>query len=153
VRINNNLQAIASKNRKQPVLLPPYRSYDVTLRSKGDSLVRYDAKPQTVTLYPGNVTHLQWDVNPVFVVIGQAVYADGRAVENTRITNLEEFSGTDENGWFQVELSEMKTLELAPAEGPTCKIKLPEQPDYEEVIALDQLVCTAGIRTTSNRKE
>jgi hypothetical protein len=103
-----------------------------------------------VTLYPGNVTHLQWDVDPVFVVIGQAIYADGKAVGNTRITNLEEFSGTDENGWFQVELSKMKTLELAPAKGPACKIQLPEQSEYEEVIVFDQLVCDSEIQTTSS---
>jgi hypothetical protein len=150
VHIGNRRQAMASKNRNQPVLLPPYHSYDVTLKSTGDNLVRFDAKPQTVTLYPGNVTHLQWDVDPVFVVIGQAIYADGKAVGNTRITNLEEFSGTDENGWFQVELSKMKTLELAPAKGPACKIQLPEQSEYEEVIVFDQLVCDSEIQTTSS---
>ncbi len=150
VRINNQKRAIATHSRKQPVLLPPYRSYDVTLKPKGDSLVRFDAKPQTVTLYPGNVAHLQWDVDPVFVVTGQAVYANGKPVENTQITNLEEFSGTDENGWFQVELSKMKTLELAPTDGPACNIKLPEQSVYEEVVVLDQLVCDSTIQSTSN---
>jgi hypothetical protein len=152
VRVNNHKRATTTRNRNQPVLLPPYSSYEVTLKSKGDSLVHFDAKPQSVTLYPGNVTHLRWDVDPVFVVIGQAIYADGRAIENTRITNLDEFSGTDENGWFQVELSKIKTLELTPADGPACNIKLPEQTEYEEVIVFDQLVCSPLTRTTAARK-
>ena len=149
VRIDNHTRAIVTTNSNKPMLLPPYQSYDVTLESTGNSLIRFDAKPKTVTLYPGNVTHLQWDVDPVYVVTGQAIYADGKPVENTRITNLEEFSGTDENGWFQVELSKMKALELAPTEGPPCEIQLPEQSEYEEVIVLDQLVCDSKIQTTS----
>jgi hypothetical protein len=152
VRIDNHTRAIATTNSNKPVLLPPYQSYDVTLKSTGNSLVRFDAKPQTVTLYPGNVTHLKWDVDPMFVVTGQAIYADGKPVENTRITNLEEFSGTDENGWFQVELSKMKVLELTPTEGPACEIKLPEQSEYEDVIVLDQLVCDPKTQTISRLK-
>lgn len=150
VYINNRKQAIVNTHTNRPVLLPPYKHYDVTLKSRGDNLDHFDAKPQTVTLYPGNVAHIQWEVNPIFVVIGQAVYADGSAVENARITNLEEFSGTDENGWFQVELTKMNTLELAYGNGPDCIITLPEQPENEDVIVFDQLVCAPKIRTSSS---
>ncbi|HIE00144.1 MAG TPA: hypothetical protein EYP59_07620 [Thiotrichaceae bacterium] len=150
VFVNNSNKGIANSNRNQPILLPPYKSYDVTLRSKGDNLDRFDAKPRTVTLYPGNVVHLQWDVNPVFVVIGQAVYADGKPVENTRITNLEEFSGTDENGWFQVELTKKQTLELALGDGLVCNIKLPKLSENENVVVFDQLICDPKIHTSSS---
>lgn len=144
MRIDNRAATTVSGTGKQPVLLKPYRSYKVTLSPKGDNLVRFDAKPRKVTLYPGNIASLRWDIDPVFVVIAQAVHADGKAVGNTRITNLEEFSATDENGWFQVELSAMKTLKLEPADSPACKIELPEQPEHEEIIVLDQLVCKPG---------
>jgi len=151
VYVNNRKQAIVNKHNNQPVMLPPYTHYDVTLKSKGDNLDHFDAKPRTVTLYPGNVAHLQWEVNPIFVVIGQAIYTDGNPVENARITNLEEFSATDENGWFQVELTKMNTLELAYGNGPDCIITLPEQPEKEDVIVFDQLVCDPEIRTSSSR--
>ena len=86
---------------------------------------------------------LDWQAVPVFVVVGQAVLPDERPVGPSRITNLPEFSATDESGWFQVELASMQVLELKRSNGSKCRIDLPKRkPDPSEpVIVFDRLVC------------
>lgn len=141
VLINNQVAKMSSHSGKQLILLKPYQQYNISLKSKAKKLIHFDASRQKITLYPGNVTHLKWKITPVFVVVGQAVHTDQSAVKNARITNLKEFSATDEYGWFQIELTNMKTLQLQSGDGKNCSISLPERPTDEEVIVLDQLIC------------
>ena len=149
VRINNQIVPIAGNSRKRLILLKPYQQYDVNLMSRGSKLVRFDSAVRKVTLYPGNIEHLDWTVSPVFVVVGQAIHPDHSPVSNSRITNVQEFSGTDENGWFQVELSAMETLRLKTVDGSECRIDLPEKHSDEEVVVLDHLLCEPQSLTAS----
>ena len=128
---------------KALLLLEPYREYKVAIRPRGDRLMQVKTDRSHVTLYPGNVAKLDWQAVPVFVVVGQAVLPDERSVGPSRITNLPEFSATDESGWFQVELASMQVLELKRGNGSKCRINLPERkPDPSEpVIVFDRLIC------------
>jgi len=143
IEINDRSIQPTVKNGKALFLLEPYREYEVSLRAGGDRLMRVEMERHKVALYPGNVARLDWKAMPVFVVVGQAVRPDRSALANSRITNLEEFSATDEGGWFQVELASMQTLRFKTREGGECQVELPrERPTPPEgVVVFDQLLC------------
>ena len=128
---------------KALLLLEPYHEYKVAIRPRGDHLMEVKTARNHVTLYPGNVTKLDWQATPIFVVVGQAMLPDKQSVGHSRITNLPEFSTTDESGWFQVELAAMQVLELKRSDGSKCRIDLPKRKPNpsEQVIVFDRLVC------------
>lgn len=139
---NLTVKADDDENRKL-ILLEPYREYDVSLRPRGNRLVQFDSSVRKVTLYPGNIQHLAWQVSPVVVVVGQAVSPDDKAIRNASFTDLETFSTTDESGWFQVELASMQVLRLKTKDGKACGIDLQGQtpPPGEQVLVFDKLTC------------
>ncbi len=143
IEINDRSVRPTVEDGKALILLEPYREYEVSLRAGGDRLMRVEMEQRKVALYPGNIARLDWKAMPVFVVVGQAVLPDQSAVANSRITNLDEFSTTDEAGWFQVELASMQTLRFKTLEGSECQVTLPgdEPPPEEHVVVLDRLLC------------
>jgi hypothetical protein len=91
--------------RRLPIFLDPYRSYEVRLRPVGSMPVSYDSTVRTITLYPGNVEHLTWTAEGLFTVFGQAVSPGGQPLANAMVTSRRGLGQTDENGFFQIDVS------------------------------------------------
>lgn len=123
------------------ISLRPYESYAVKIRPVGAKLVGFDERVQTITLYPGNVETLDFVVRELTVLVGQAVYPDGRAVAQQRFQNVEGYGSTDAQGWFQVEISHREPLLLGAAEGPQCQLALPPLQVEQGLAVVDSLVC------------
>ncbi|MFK8027758.1 MAG: CS1-pili formation C-terminal domain-containing protein [Gammaproteobacteria bacterium] len=121
--------------------LPPYETYDVRLESRASTFLQFDEAPREVTLYPGNVNSLRWQVDRVVVLIGKVIGEDGEPVKNAKIQNVGAFSGTDNRGWFQIETSKTNELILQQNDGSTCKINLGEYNGEEDVHVFDELIC------------
>lgn len=121
--------------------LPPYETYDVRLESRASTFLQFDEAPREVTLYPGNVNSLRWQVDRVVVLIGKVIGEDGEPIKNAKIQNVGAFSGTDSRGWFQIETSKTNELILQQNDGSTCKITLEDYNGEEDVHVFDELVC------------
>ncbi len=121
--------------------LSPYQTYEVNIAPRTESFVSFKEIVRQVTLYPGNVNTLTWEVNRVLVLIGQAVYPDGTPVRNARINNVSAFAGTDERGWFQIETKQLNTLRLTTVTGTSCEIELGDYDINNDIHVFEPLAC------------
>ncbi len=108
--------------RTTRVFLQPYRSYDIRLRPLGAQAASFDTAARQVTLYPGSVATLHWDVTPLFVLFGQAVDGLGRPVANAEIKGSFGIGRSDGEGYFQVETRSGDMLGFEPASAPGCTV-------------------------------
>lgn len=133
-----------AKSGKSTVIgLQPYQSYEIKIKPRGDELVHYEDSVRNVTLYPGNVETVNWKVNPVTILISNAVHTDGTAVGNAKFENTISFASTDADGWFQIEIAGTEPLVLSKRGKPVCKITLPTLEPEQGVAILDQVTCSA----------
>lgn len=139
VIVDDRVRATIPVGKKTSVLLSPYKNYSVEIRENGEALYKLDSPERTVTLLPGNVIRINQKVQKVIVLIARAVDANGQPLANARFTNISEFSTTDDSGWFQIELAEEKTLTLETPDKNTWQIAVPENPDNEDVLILNDL--------------
>ena len=129
-------------NNSVPIFLPPYKVYRVTLLPVGGPSIDFDDRERRVSLYPGNVQTLTWKVMPVIAVFARALDATGRPIAEAAIDGAREPAGTDDRGYFQVEVGAGATLTLHPASGGACKIVLPVATPQNGYAGLGDLTCT-----------
>jgi hypothetical protein len=97
--------------------LSAYRSYRIQLLDRGTAFVAFDDSPRNVTLYPGTVETLAWDIKSVRIAVGRIrmretvcseldnVCTDMQVpLRNAVIQGAWGFGMTDEYGLFQIEL-------------------------------------------------
>ena len=77
----------------------------------------------------------------ISVLIGQAIFEDGLPVESARITNVEGYAGTDQSGWYQVEVAHTDPLIVQLKSGNMCQLNLPEYEVVDGLAVLDPVVC------------
>ena len=108
--------------RTTRVFLQPYRTYHIRLRPLGAQAASFDTAARQVTLYPGSVAALHWDVTPLFVLFGQAVDGLGRPVANAEIKGAFGIGRSDGEGYFQIETRSGDVLGFEPASAPACAV-------------------------------
>ena len=124
------------------LFLQPYAKYDVRIRARDSSLADFDAGSRTVTLYPGNVAALHWNVTPLFILFGRAVAADGQPVANADVSGAHGVGRTDDGGYFQIETNRQDRLRLARRDGPACAIAaLPAPAPGAGFVSGGELLC------------
>lgn len=121
--------------------LPAYRAYDVRIRPTGKDLVAYDSSPRTVSLYPGTVAKLDWNVAPVTIKFGRLIAADGTPVADASITGKGVWSETDEQGYFQVEAPDDVELTVTTKDGRSFATRLPRGERKGEIAQLGAVTC------------
>ena len=109
-------------DRTTRVFLQPYRSYHIRLRPLGAQAASFDTAARQVTLYPGSVATLHWDVTPLFVLFGQAIDGLGRPVANAEIKGAFGIGRSDGEGYFQIETRSGDVLGFEPASAPACAV-------------------------------
>lgn len=145
VIVNGSRRGSAVGSGGTLVSLPPFETYSISLLPRGGGLVSYDGRPQTVTLYPGNLTTLKWDVSPVRVIFGRIVDARGEPVINALVRGAEGLAMTDAYGYFQAEIKGGDAaLSVKRAEG-TCELPLDLSEEIakesEDLVNVGKLVC------------
>jgi len=124
--------------------LPAYRTYEVRVRPRRSAFVQFDDSVRAVTLYPGNVVRLEWEVKSLFVVLGRVVDADGAGIANATINGVQGMAATDAEGFFQAEVSaagEVVDLEFQTAAG-RCSVSAPIIEQRQGVAFLETLTCS-----------
>ena len=141
VIVDDRAVATASSSRRNVVGLRPYDTYEIRIAPRGERFVEFDQRPQQVTLYPGNVEALKFSAQVVTVVVGQLVDDAGAPVANARFEGLSGYAGTDDNGWFQIEIATAAPFVVRRASAPTCRVELPPLDTGQDLVILDRLVC------------
>ena len=139
--VDRQSAGFAEVGKKTVLPLPAYDTYDIRLESRADSFVVFDENARQVTLYPGNVNTMTWEVDRVLILIGRAIDAKRQPIQNARIKGAGPFASTDERGWFQVETGYVESLILNQRDGSKCKIQLDEYNKYEDIHVFNEIMC------------
>jgi len=124
-----------------PLMLSPFKSYNVRVEPAGGDFVDFDSTQKSVTLFPGTVMTVSWAVNPIVAVFGKIVRPDGTPVKFARIEGATNGAFTDDFGFFQAELAEAGELVFRPTVGPPCKVVVKSLPTDQVYADLKELVC------------
>ena len=141
VVINGAPSGRLSAGRSLPIFLSPYATYSIRLVPLSASSAEFDTSERQVTLYPGNVETLTWDIEPIVDVFGRAMDINGRPIANARIEGAKGPGATDSEGYFQVELSSATTLVMRSAEGSSCTLRVDPISPANGYLALGTQTC------------
>jgi Mat/Ecp fimbriae outer membrane usher protein len=122
------------------LLLPEYEAYAIRLQPIGAPPVLFDTGSREVSLYPGTVKTLEWQVATVFVVFGRLLDAAGAPLAYAPIDGGIERAYTDANGYFQVEVAGAAELK-AVSRGAPCTLRVEGQTANAELTDLGEVSC------------
>jgi hypothetical protein len=125
--------------------LNAYRQYKVRVRQLDDARTQFDASSHVVSLYPGNVVNLAWQVRPVVAMFGQIIGYDGQPIGNAHISSTGSVGETDDNGFFEIETFAHATLKIDGPGGRSCKITLPKVDLNIPLVKLGKLYCQSEL--------
>ncbi|MEN8195981.1 MAG: TcfC E-set like domain-containing protein [Pseudomonadota bacterium] len=123
------------------LFLPPYEIYKIRLQSVSGPLASFDANDRKLTLLPGTVQTLTWQVNPIVAVFGQALRTGGLPVANASIKGVIGIGATDDLGFFQVEVGNNLTLVLEEGGRSPCRISLGNLRPKNGVASVGKITC------------
>jgi len=141
VIINGVQRAKIDAGKSRFVALQPYETYQVVLSPRGETLVDFDNKPKVVTLYPGNIKNLAWDIKPVKVVIMQVLDFAEQPIANARLIEFKDYARTDDLGWIQLRLQQSGQLKFTDQNGNECLVDISEDELLETVNYLAEKRC------------
>ena len=119
--VDRQSAGFAEVGSKTVLPLAAYNTYDIRMESRADTFLSFDEAPREVTLYPGNVNTLRWKIDRVLVLIGRALDQAGEPIQFARFNHADSYAGTDDRGWFQVEIGKVEELVLQQKDGTQCK--------------------------------
>jgi hypothetical protein len=110
VFVDNSDRATFKTGTSTPLFLPPYETYKVSIKPAQSTAIDYDGSVKDITLYPGNILPLVWDINRVNVVLGHVTLPDGTPLTDARLEEARNITVTDSEGLFQGELLALKSI-------------------------------------------
>ncbi len=159
VLVNGYRVASARGGERNVLPLPPYEKYRIQLVDRGTAFVAYDDRPREVTLYPGSVETLQWDVESVIVGVGRIILEENicsnidqicydirTPLRNAIISGTSGFAMTDEDGRFQIEMTSGTKIIHARKRSIECDLVLEKVEMFNSIAKLGDLACRADTR-------
>lgn len=138
-------QRLATAVVGQALVIPlqAYESYTVRLVAGKKSFAQYDMEARQVTLYPGHIRRLIWQIKQVFILISTVVKPDGSFVANAQIKGAIEPAFTGADGSFQADVGAQSVLTVISSDtGKACEVKLPDElAPINGIVSLDKLIC------------
>jgi hypothetical protein len=141
VLVDDTPRGRVSSGGRLPLFLQPYHSYRVRLRPLNAAGVSYDSAAREVSLYPGNVQHLDWHVERLFTLFGQAIRADGRPLADAMIQARHGIGESDANGYFQIDAGAGEAIRFTDASGGSCSVTVREARPVNDFVAIGKVVC------------
>jgi outer membrane usher protein FimD/PapC len=129
VLVDGFVRGIAPAGSVTPIHLRPWETYQVRLRPVGSAMVAWENREEQITLYPGNVVRLQWDLAEILVLLGRLVDAGGEPFGNARLEGAYGFAMAEESGHFQAEVLRPPEggpieLEAVRRDGRLCRVRV-----------------------------
>lgn len=141
--VNGVEQGIVKPGTSQAVYLSAYQSYDIRLAPAGGGMIQYDSGARHVTLYPGNVVRLNWEVNRFYVALATLVTENGTPLMHAQLQETQG-SVTDSKGRLHAQLRKTKRLSFITDDGLPCEALLPETKEKHGVLVYSNpLICKA----------
>lgn len=141
IMIDNARRGTIRPGSRSLITMQPFDTYQVSLIPRGTGFVSFEDRPKTVTLYPGNVATLTWDVSPVHILFGQLLDQDGRPVADAVLRGAAGLAMTDSNGYFQAEVKTSVSSLLAETRDEECELPLPAYEADNGIASLGILAC------------
>ncbi len=142
VIVNGQVVGNAIGGRDSIIPLRPYATYSVQLRGGDSGFYKLSENMREVTLYPGNVVRMEYEITSLKVVYGLVLNHNMEPVANARIVNTGSYAETDETGFFQVEVSsKLQYLELERNQDETCRISLEAHTTDKAIINVGHIIC------------
>ncbi len=142
ILVNGTVRASTIANSAIAINLRPFESYNVTLQQEGASFVEFEQAPKKVTLYPGNVVTLNWEVAELDVVFGRILDDEGKPITNALVKGVSGLATTDDYGLFQAELARGKSTLQVETMSERCEITLPPYESKRGIGKLGNLRCS-----------
>lgn len=125
ILVNGTKQGSTQANTQSVLQLTPFDTYRIRLRPRGNTLIGMDEREQEITLYPGNVVPVVWQVSPIIIGYGRLLDSNGQAISNANISGAYGVAFTDGQGVFQAELL-LSNREISINNGKhACTVTLP----------------------------
>lgn len=143
VLVNSQKRGRAQVGRRVLVPLSAYATYDVRIASASSDILSYPTSAKSITLLPGTVVHLTWNVEKRVVLIAKIVDKNGAPMENARVDGASLIGSTGAEGWLQAEISTaIKELHITSTDGATCRVSLPTLDPKAQIQSLtENLLC------------
>ncbi len=150
VAVNGQSYASVKVGDRLTIGLIPYQRYEIGIRgldreksnenAKNAGIPRLDQTVYKFVSLPGSVASYTFVVDKIFIVTGRLMDRDGNPVENKRILELQEYTRTDESGFFQAEITgyERPVVEL---DGSRCRFDFEKLPREESFHDFGEIVC------------
>lgn len=146
----------AKGGERSVVNLSAFQSYDVSVKPLGDGFFEYQDNQESVTLYPGNVADVDYEIRPLVLVIGR-IFRSGAPLTGKKISIGEYTAVTDDFGVFQMEMfANPRTMRAPDVLWNGCRVPIPEQEAGDDwlnlgIVDLDQAVCEKEAPHVANR--
>ena len=141
-------QAVNSRSAVGKTVVIPVNTFEthtVSVAAVGKELLNYPEETHKLTLYPGNVVHLTWDVAPVVVVFGKLLDLSGAPIAKGYITNSADGDvPVERGGFFQTEFTGLpETIDVKIRGDGVCRATLPEKVEKISgfIVLEDDLTC------------
>ena len=125
IYVNNVPRNTVDIGGRAVIYLSPYATYRIHLAQETGDMIAVSGGERKVTLYPGNVVHLQWQAHHYSVVVAHMVDGAGAPLVGATLTESDNTAITDDTGQFQAELTRPELLHFTTQAGTSCSATLP----------------------------
>jgi hypothetical protein len=135
----NHKIAILPIHKKAFISLPGFTDQNYTLMNLSKTDYYIQEPVRHITLYPGNVHYYVWKVEKRIIIIGRAMIKPRHPLANTWIHVGENGIFSDNDGYFQLELSQNTKTLLAE---DICKMHLPNLRINKTYLYMGEIACS-----------
>ena len=129
VQVDHRTRTEANAGQSAFIPLRAYALYDVGIQPGTTDNLAYDQATERLIAYPGNIVQITRSVQPVMIVIGRLVDAEGMALGNTLLRATEGLGVTDPDGYFQIDIAIGETVRATKRGGEVCTFEIPDTID------------------------
>ncbi len=133
----------------QPLFKPlsSYQTHTLYIRNASDRSYFIKNPSKQITLYPGNIQLVNWEVVAKHILIGQLVNQKGKPIIHAHIKDdpTAHYASTDKYGYFQIEVDRKTKWLDADDHGNICRLTLPAFPWKTSFTYIGEIVCVPHV--------
>lgn len=138
----NNIPTDKVKSSKVTFIpLNPYSEYSIYLKSLSeDNFIKVRSKRELVTLYPGNIETLEWNIDRIQLITGQLFDQYGNIIKSKTVYANSNKTFTDDFGFFQLEVTDIDDKIWVEFDKNDCVFDF-NKIEREDIMYFDEVIC------------
>ena len=141
ILIDGSRQSVGSIGSKQFIGLPSFRTSTIQLVPRSLAFNGFDKDIQPITLYPGNIHHIDVVAENRYLLITSIVNQQQEKLTNALIKIGQERFFIPQDGLVQIEVKPLAILDIDLGDGTTCSVTAPDPDSQDILIQSVPLVC------------